>query len=115
MQRVYNRRVVKTPKFMNEDEETKWWAGAEGREFLKPQSAAGTTRKRKGSPRVSGLSRASSVRPTRPRSVVSGQEARTGKTAKSSKRGRPRASCARAQIATALTTVRRNEAFTPST
>src|ERR1017187_1183015 len=35
--------VVSTmPKFMNEDEEAKWRAGAEGREFLKRQSAAGT-------------------------------------------------------------------------
>jgi len=51
----------KTPKFMNEDEEAKWWAGAEGREFLNRQSGAGTTGKRKGSRLVSGLSRASSV------------------------------------------------------
>jgi len=51
----------KTPKFMNEDEEAKWWAGADGREFLKRQSAAGTAKKRRGSPLVSGLSRASSV------------------------------------------------------
>ena len=54
--------VVSTmPKFMNEDEEAKWRAGAEGREFLKRQSAAGTTKKQKGSPLVSRLSRASSV------------------------------------------------------
>ena len=35
--------------------------GAEGREFLKRQSAAGTAKRRKGSPIVSGLYRASSV------------------------------------------------------
>lgn len=51
---------MKIPKFMNEDEEAKWWAGAEGREFLKRQSATGTAKKRKGSPLVSGLSRSSS-------------------------------------------------------
>ncbi len=61
MNSIYNRSVVKTPKFTNEDEEAKWWAGAEGREFLKRQSAAGIARKRKGSPLVSGLSRARSV------------------------------------------------------
>jgi len=53
--------VSKMPKFANEDAEAKWWAGAEGREFLKRQSAAGTARKRKGSPLVAGLSRAGSV------------------------------------------------------
>jgi predicted DNA binding CopG/RHH family protein len=46
---------------MNEDAEAKWWAGAEGRAFLKRQSAAGTAKERKGSPLVSGLARASSV------------------------------------------------------
>jgi hypothetical protein len=51
----------KMPKFLNEDEEAEWWAGAEGRAFLKRQSGAGTARERKGSPLVSGLSRASSV------------------------------------------------------
>jgi predicted DNA binding CopG/RHH family protein len=51
----------KMPRFTNEDEEAKWWAGAEGREFLKRQSAAGTARKRKGSPLVAGLSRGGSV------------------------------------------------------
>ena len=47
--------ALKMPKFINEDAEAKWWAGAEGREFLKRQSGAGTTGKRKGSPLVSGL------------------------------------------------------------
>ena len=47
--------ALKMPKFINEDEEAKWWAGAEGREFLKRQSGAGTAGKRKGSPLVSGL------------------------------------------------------------
>jgi predicted DNA binding CopG/RHH family protein len=49
------------PRFVSEDEEAKWWAGAEGREFLKRQSAAGKSRKRKGSPLVSALSHAASV------------------------------------------------------
>ena len=51
----------KMPRFLNEDEEAEWWAGAEGRAFLKRQSAAGAARERKGSPLVSGLNRASSV------------------------------------------------------
>ena len=51
----------KMPKFRNEDDEAKWWASAEGREFLKRRSVAGIARKRKGSPLVSGLSRANSV------------------------------------------------------
>jgi len=49
------------PAFRNEDEEAKWWAGVEGRKFLKRQSAAGTAKRRKGSSLVAGLSRASSV------------------------------------------------------
>jgi hypothetical protein len=32
---------VGIPKFTNEDEEAKWWASAEGREFLKRQSLGG--------------------------------------------------------------------------
>ena len=51
----------KTPRFKNEDEEAKWWAGAEGRAFLKRQSAAGTAKEEKGSALVSDLSRAGSV------------------------------------------------------
>jgi predicted DNA binding CopG/RHH family protein len=51
----------KMPTFRNEDDEAKWWAGLEGREFLKRQSAAGVGRKRKGSSLVSSLSRAVSV------------------------------------------------------
>jgi predicted DNA binding CopG/RHH family protein len=45
---------------MNEDEEAKWWASAKGRGFLKQRSAAQTTKK-KGSPLVTSLNRASSV------------------------------------------------------
>ena len=52
---------VGIPKFTNEDEEAKWWASGEGRELLKQQSAAGTSRKLKGSPLVGNLSRAASV------------------------------------------------------
>jgi predicted DNA binding CopG/RHH family protein len=51
----------KTPKFRNEEEEAGWWASAQGRAFLKAQSAAGTAKKRKGSPLVSALTRAASV------------------------------------------------------
>ena len=54
-------RMAKMPKFPNEDEEAKWWASGEGRELLKQQSAAGTSRKRTGSPLVGNLSRAASV------------------------------------------------------
>ncbi len=50
----------KMPKFENEDEEAKWWASTEGREFLKQQPGSGT-KKLKGSPLVANLSRASSV------------------------------------------------------
>ena len=49
------------PKFKNENEEAKWWAGAEGREFLKRQSAAGIAKKRSGSLLVSAMNRASTV------------------------------------------------------
>ena len=51
----------KVPKFLIADEEAAWWASAEGREFLKQQSAAGTLEKQKGSPLVANLSRTSSV------------------------------------------------------
>lgn len=51
----------KVPKFLNEDEEAAWWVSAEGRVFLKQQSAAGTLEKQKGSPLVANLSRTSSV------------------------------------------------------
>ena len=48
---------VGIPKFTNEDEEAKWWASAEGREFLKRQSAQKTPKNQKGSPLVRKLSR----------------------------------------------------------
>jgi len=51
----------KVPKFVNEGEEAKWWASAEGREFLKRQSAEGSPARRRGSPLVANLNRASSV------------------------------------------------------
>jgi predicted DNA binding CopG/RHH family protein len=50
----------KPPAFRNEDEEAKWWASAQGRNFLKRQSQFGAA-KRKGSPLVAALNRASSV------------------------------------------------------
>jgi predicted DNA binding CopG/RHH family protein len=54
-------RSTKMPKFPDEDEEAKWWAGPRGRAFLKQQAAIGTPKKQKGSPLVANLSRASSV------------------------------------------------------
>ncbi len=54
-------RMTKMPKFINEDEEAKWWASADGREFLTRQSAARPSKKQKGSPLVSKLSRVASV------------------------------------------------------
>ena len=51
-----------TPKFANGDEEASWWASTEGRRFVERRSAAGTSKKQKGSPLVAGLTRASSVR-----------------------------------------------------
>jgi len=54
-------RVTRIPKFMNEDEEATWWSSAAGREFLKQQSAAGASRRQKGSPLVANLRRAASV------------------------------------------------------
>ena len=52
---------VKIPKFLDEDDEAKWWASAEGRDFLKRQSVAGTARKRNGSPLVSALAGTTSI------------------------------------------------------
>jgi predicted DNA binding CopG/RHH family protein len=55
---------VGIPKFTNEDEEAKWWASAEGREFLKRQAAQRTPKNQKGSPLVRKLSQISSVQIT---------------------------------------------------
>ena len=49
------------PAFRNENEEAQWWASAEGRAFLKQQSASPTVDKRRGSSLVSQLNRTSSV------------------------------------------------------
>jgi hypothetical protein len=38
---------VGIPKFINEDEGAKWWASAEGREFLKRQSAQRTLKSKR--------------------------------------------------------------------
>ena len=51
----------RVPRFKSEDDEAKWWASAEGREFLRRHSAAGTVKKRRGSPLVAQLNRANSV------------------------------------------------------
>lgn len=53
-------KLSKVPKFVNESAEAKWWASAEGREFLKQQSGYATKRP-KGSPLVANLNRGSSV------------------------------------------------------
>jgi predicted DNA binding CopG/RHH family protein len=53
--------ATRAPNFKNEDEETKWWVSAEGREFLKRQSSAESAKKQNGSPLVANLNRASSV------------------------------------------------------
>ena len=54
-------RTIKMPKFLNEDEEANWWASRAGREFLKQQSAAGQSKRQKGSPLATNLSLAASV------------------------------------------------------
>jgi predicted DNA binding CopG/RHH family protein len=56
-----HKQLTKLPKFTSEDEEAKWWASAEGREFVKQQSSAGIPGKQKGSPLVANLSQTSSV------------------------------------------------------
>jgi hypothetical protein len=43
------------PKFKSEDEEAKWWASTEGRQFLKAQMLRGSTRKTRGSTLVAKL------------------------------------------------------------
>ena len=52
---------LKISKFANQDEEAQWWASAEGRKFLKAQSAATPTQPHKGSTLVNKLKRAGSV------------------------------------------------------
>ena len=53
--------LVKLPKFTNSDEEAAWWASAEGRAFVKQQSASGSARPLKGSPLVAKLRHARGV------------------------------------------------------
>jgi predicted DNA binding CopG/RHH family protein len=55
-----NRMPSRVPKFSNEADEAKWWASAQGRDFLKRQPSR-TAKKRSGSPLVSALSRVASV------------------------------------------------------
>ena len=55
------KQLMKLPKFTSGDAEATWWASAEGREFVKRQSAAGTPGKQKGSPLVVTLNRTSSI------------------------------------------------------
>jgi hypothetical protein len=47
------------PRFKNESDEADWWAGAEGRAFLKQQPPP--SKKQKGSPLVARLGRINSV------------------------------------------------------
>jgi predicted DNA binding CopG/RHH family protein len=49
------------PKFTKEDQEAKWWASAEGRDFLKRQSAPRPAKRQKGSKLVTKLGQATSV------------------------------------------------------
>lgn len=49
------------PKFKSETEEAKWWASADGREFLKQRSARADKKGPGGSKLVTGLVRANSV------------------------------------------------------
>ena len=49
------------PNFATEDEEARWWASREGREFLKQKSAAPRRKVAKGSRLVGQLNRAASV------------------------------------------------------
>jgi hypothetical protein len=49
------KQLTKLPKFTSEDEEAKWWASAEGREFVKQQSSTRSPGKQKGSPLVNNL------------------------------------------------------------
>jgi hypothetical protein len=56
-----SKQTTEMPKFVNEDKEAKWWASAQGRAFVKLHSAAGSSKKQKGSPLVNKLNRASSV------------------------------------------------------
>lgn len=53
--------MVKLRKFATVDEEAEWWASAEGRAFVKQQSASGSARQKKGSPIVASLRHATSV------------------------------------------------------
>jgi predicted DNA binding CopG/RHH family protein len=49
------------PKFANEQEEAKWWASPQGREFVKKQSARRTKKGAGGSKLVAKLAQANSV------------------------------------------------------
>jgi predicted DNA binding CopG/RHH family protein len=60
MNRSKKRVPVKAPKFLNGADEAKWWASAQGRDFLKRQPSR-TAKKSNGSPLVSALNRATSV------------------------------------------------------
>ena len=53
-------RKLIVPKFANEDVEANWWASAEGRAFLKQQSASASNDK-KGSSLVAKLNREKTV------------------------------------------------------
>jgi predicted DNA binding CopG/RHH family protein len=54
-------RVIRKPKFRTEDEEAKWWASADGRAFLRQQSAGRVRKEKKRSALVAELTRSGSV------------------------------------------------------
>jgi predicted DNA binding CopG/RHH family protein len=55
------KKTIQPPTFANEDEEAAWWAGRQGREFLKQKSAEPQQKRMKGSRLVGQLNRAASV------------------------------------------------------
>jgi predicted DNA binding CopG/RHH family protein len=56
-----NKKAMEAPKFVNEDAEATWWAGREGRAFLKQKSADSGKKPAKGSRLVGALKRTPSV------------------------------------------------------
>ncbi len=55
------KQTLELPKFSNEDEESTWWAGRQGREYVKRKSAAPQKKAAKGSRLVRQLNRPPSV------------------------------------------------------
>src|ERR1051326_2492166 len=55
------KKTIKPLTFANEDEEAAWWAGRQGREFLKRKTAGPQKKVAKGSRLVGQLNRSASV------------------------------------------------------